>query len=148
MRIVAALVVLFCTTICSPAEGTSSVQFEKSATRVLTRWIRAIDRSEYAAYLGALDVETRKSETLGTRQAMRRWKDQLESWREASFEGAFKYVLVHTASDGLPAGSVRAYPVLGSVIGSPLLLVPEAGGLRLSMVQPADESSGQSPLSE
>lgn len=98
----------------------------------LAKWLTALQERDFESYISCLHSSTHREAEYGSRQAMLLWSRHLGDIRSEGFAGKFKYVAMRSPDDGLPAGAVRAYPLLSDGrLGRAILLVPEKARWRI-----------------
>ncbi len=106
---------------------------QQTPAQTLAKWLRAMDRGDYVAYLDCIATGARSIPEYGSREALRSWTARVKDLGTRGFAGEFKLVPVTTPDERHPAGAVRAFPVLDkAVAGSALVLVQEAGAWRIA----------------
>jgi hypothetical protein len=82
---------------------------------VMVAFYKALTNNTYEAYRTCLHPESRKFDEYGSEEAMRFWRKQFDDMKKKGFDGVwhFEEVPATLATQREPAGSVKAYPVVG-----------------------------------
>jgi hypothetical protein len=116
------------------AEPCQEPQGEAPGRRVVNAMVAALSQSSLENYRSCLHPQTAEVPQYGSEEAMRFWQKQFVDLKAGGFEGDWRFEEVHEAeaSPRLPAGSLKAYPVVGDrKIGEYLLLVLVDGEWRV-----------------
>jgi hypothetical protein len=111
-----------------------SLQGKPSSAVVVDALVAALSQGSLEDYRSCLHPKTAEVPEYGSEEAMRFWKKQFDDLKAGGFTGnwRFKEVQASEASPRLPAGSMKAYPVVGDrEISEYLLLILVDGEWRV-----------------
>ena len=82
---------------------------------VMGSFYKAVTNNTYEAYWTCLHPETQKVDEYGSQEGMRFWRNEFDDLKRQGFVGVWHFEEVPStmATQREPAGSVKAYPIVG-----------------------------------